>query len=244
MAASEPIDTSGERQLQQVQLLALARSAAQRGEAFEMLRLLVESRVLDGLKRQLTRRRYSMVRPIPGGDVIDPDCDLAVAEATDSLYAALSTGQSIANIASYLVKVAERRLIDQVRVRIREGTRDRLDEQSDHRSGSILDDLAKRDETPIDHDQLRREAFIVVRGLLPRLGHVRAQQVMTMILEAAEEGAIDLPDPTISEALGITVESAKKSRQRAFQRLARIAREEGLGSAILDRVQPQFPEIE
>jgi DNA-directed RNA polymerase specialized sigma24 family protein len=130
-----------------------------------------------------------------------------------------------------LVKVAKRRLADLARTRSLEGCGNLPHDVEDGRAG------APQDGTPIDPEQKRREAFRVIRSLLPRLGQTRAQQVMALFIDAAENNIVDLPDAVVAETLGIDVPTAKKSRQRAFQRLTRIAEEEGLATQILDRIR-------
>ncbi|MEM8974838.1 MAG: hypothetical protein AAGD43_22495 [Pseudomonadota bacterium] len=94
-------------------------------------------------------------------------------------------------------------------------------------------------EPPLEHEAVRREAFKIVRQLLPRLGQKNAQAVMELILEAAEQHQMELTDQQIADTLGLTVDNVKKARQRGFQRLARIVDEEGLGRQALKRLRQE-----
>ncbi|MBX9787504.1 MAG: hypothetical protein K2Y37_01185 [Pirellulales bacterium] len=224
--------------IEQRQLLDRARLAAAAGDATGMLEALAASRFLDGLKRRLqvkADRDGGRSSGTARGAGVDLDVDQAVSEAIDAFYDQSSRGVAIRDVPSFLMKVATNKLTDIFRVRQREGCSAEVDEIVDGH-GSVLDELVGREHRQIDYDRRRMRAFQLVRDLLPRLGQVRVQQVMALILDAAQRNLADLPDAVVAETLGITRDAAKKARQRGFQRLQRIANDEGLGIQILESV--------
>lgn len=82
----------------------------------------------------------------------------------------------------------------------------------------------------MDREEMRARAIAITRGLLPRLGQRNVQSVMEYVLEVieAEPERIEIPNDELADALGLTVDVAKKSKSRGFQRLERIVKEEGL----------------
>lgn len=192
-----------------------AGKAAQAGDALGLVAALSEARALDGLARRL-RRQW------PGLQATDVEA--VVALAVDDLQATVASGEKVGNVMGWLFKVSHRKASRVVR------PEDPLDQRgidllaaerwrSWSRTESDQDDLVER---------RRAEAIRVARGLMPRLGQKNVQDVTTYLIDAVEAGRADLPHREVAEALGLSEGTVRVSMKRGLDRLARIARAEGL----------------
>ncbi len=133
--------------------------------------------------------------------------------AVDALCAAIDDGQRVYDVHAFLWVVANRRANDEHGRRRRERATD----------PARLDARPQPEAAPGG-----RRALAIARGLLPRLGGENAQRVMGYLFDAIEAGRDFVPNAEIAEALGLTVDNAKQLKKRGFDRLARVAKQEGL----------------
>jgi RNA polymerase sigma factor (sigma-70 family) len=212
-------------------LLARAKAAGTDGDEKGMLKPLVESRILDGLRHRLAAR----LRARSGRDCDHDDLDAALEQAVTTLFEKLSGGDQIRDIAAFLYRVAERRAVDLHRLRRREV---RLEPSTIGAAAddnpSILDKLAREETDNAVQDDpeataatKRRNALRVVRRLLPEMKLARSQEVISYIFDAMEGGAEEVTNDQISDALGISAEAVRKARERGFARLKKLAIENG-----------------
>jgi RNA polymerase sigma factor (sigma-70 family) len=203
----------------QEQLLADAHAAARAGRIDEMISLLYDSHYLDGLTRGM-QSKWSELR---GEDLED-----AVAEAVQELVKECRSGRSrIEQLRSWLWRVADRKAGAMFRDRVREAsaapealmpsqvTADR--ESEDESSGS--------DEE--DPDQKRLAAVRTARRLLPRLELESERLVLSVLIDAVEDGVEELSVRRIAEITGLAKSTADEAVKRALRKLRRLAREEG-----------------
>ncbi len=217
---------------QQQQALERAKALAEAGDPTGMMKALAESLVMDRLADRLQRRWRSVA--------LHPDqAQYFVGEAVDALYTAIRKGQKILNVGAFIFKVADRKAYDHHQDRRRERPVDpeRLGQTlRDHRNTDP--DNHPQGNSILSPEERRRRALAIARAKLPQLGQHNVQAVMTYVLDAIEQEREDVPYREIADALGLTIDTAKKSLGRGLQRLARIAREEGLASQ--DFIIPQF----
>jgi DNA-directed RNA polymerase specialized sigma24 family protein len=183
-----------------------------------MLIALHESKVLDGLVRRLGARWRTLH---------ETDLDYIVGGAVDVFYQTVSGGKDIKNVVAFLWKVCWRRACDLHEARSRESADGLNDVETP--AEEVPDDKASA-----TRDKRRRQAVAIARSLLPRLGQQNVQAVMSYVLDAVEAKREDVPNQEIADALGISLVTVKNSLSRAFRRLERIAREEGLARSGLD----------
>lgn len=207
--------TAKEQDLQ----LDQAKRAASSADPIRMIECLHKSNALAGLVRRLQAKW-------PG--LASSEIDMAVARAVDAAYEFISTGKKIFELVAFLWKIADRRAFDYHRLAVREIPTDPaiLETMVDPNGPEPGED----DESASDdrrQEKIRR-AVTIARKLLPRLGQENLQRVMALVIDAAEQGLVDLPNAHIADVLGLSLDAVKKSKSRGLQRLRRIAREEGL----------------
>jgi DNA-directed RNA polymerase specialized sigma24 family protein len=212
------------------QALERAKDFGKSGDFSSFAEAIVGSGILDGLKRRVGQR-WPRLHP--------DDVDLAVGHAFDQLYADLKAGKTIISVISWLFKVAMSYAAAQWACRQRDTGYDYdfLEQHQDDRHGS--DDQQPHDrQTNWDYEDRRRHAIEAARKLLKEIGHLNAQRVMSLILDAIEAEREDISDREISNSLGdVSQGHVKKLRQRAFERLARVAREKGWGDLIVEHLE-------
>jgi len=207
--------------------LERAKAAAAAGEPLEMVTWLFRSFFLDGLTRSLEAKW-------PGLDA--GDVQIAVSQAVDDAYEALRSGKKIFNLKAWLYKVADRKAY--ARNESRRESVGKKGDVAELAAGSAGQEIDEDDETRRDERraQLRGRAIAVARSLLPRLGQDKVRAVMAYILDAVEAGKPDVTAPEIAQALGLGAATVRVHILRGFRRLARLARDEGLGD--IDGVLP------
>jgi DNA-directed RNA polymerase specialized sigma24 family protein len=77
-------------------------------------------------------------------------------------------------------------------------------------------------------DHRATEAVRLARSLLPRIGQGQIIDVMTVLIDAVEQGVQDLPPDAIGEALGLSAAAVRSLLSRGLERLEREARREGI----------------
>lgn len=197
---------------QQKQHLALAVQAAARRDAAEYLRQFAASFVADGVISHLSRRW-------PSVDVaVLHD---AVSDAANILYEQIARSRAVRQPAGFIMCTAEKIML--------KWWRDRPDHVP--LSGDELDPGTGLDEESmpeLDREALRTEALRIARSFLPKLGLDVVPRVMGFILDCVEAGDTYVDNATIAEALGVTVATVRRSKDRGFDRLTALARAAGL----------------
>lgn len=211
-----------ESKAEQEEALRRARQAAADCDPAGMLEWLHRGFILDGLKRRLADTWKSLP---------PSDADFALALAVDTLYDKIRTGEKVSSPVAFLWTVAQRRAYDLWAKRRRESPTgaEELDALPAGEGSRVWSDPPD----PPD-PELQRRALAEAWRLLPRLGQQNVQRVMEMVLDAIEKGVENLPNAEISEALGLTEVTVRKCKSRGFERLQRLAREEGLTASDFD----------
>jgi DNA-directed RNA polymerase specialized sigma24 family protein len=201
-------------QMQKVNLdlVDLARAAAEQKDPVGMLEALWASNLHTGLVRRVAVQYPSL----------DPDdCHTVVADAIDTFYETLTQAPgTVRNPQAWLFKVALNKAY-------------RLHDQ---RSRTVS--LSEDGEEPIFKSgeggnsrhpgALRTEALRLARSFLPQLGQENLQRVMSYYFDAIEKGVQDLSIAEVAEALHLTVSTTKQCAHRGFQRLKRMAQARGI----------------
>lgn len=181
---------------------------------------MVEALHLGGIPSALVRGIRVKYPDIPEAEIED-----IVSSSMASLFDEVDAGKEITNLWSWLFKVADRRAVDYLRMRAFE----RLANEE------VLDGnhpplFAEASRLPLEAmpDFQRQWALEKAHALLPRLGGENIQRVMAVVLEAIENGVEDLSYRDIGDTLGLKPDTVKTQVFRGFERLGRLAREEGL----------------
>ncbi len=185
------------------------------GDVRKYLEELAVGPTLDGVVNGL-RRRW-------------PDADEAVvhdavADASDALYTRLSEGVRVLNPGAFLWGAAKNQLLKWQKER--QDARERQVPLTEECPAprAIQDDPSGDDPSP----ERRREALRVARGLLPRLGQQNVQRVMGFIFDGIEADELYLDNATIADALGLSIETVRRVKNRGWERLEREARKAGI----------------
>lgn len=190
------------------------------GDLQAALGALFASGFVDGLIRQIAVR----------WDLISfEDAEDVVADAVQALYQNVRQGKRIHSVGGWLWKVAQRKAQDLCAQRAR-ANKVPTDGSAHSDSTGAAQETAE-DNYP-EPEELRIVALRVARRLLPLLGQLNVQRVMTYLFDAVEQGVEDLPPKVIGEALGLDRNTVSKSLERGFRRLRERARIEG--ESILD----------
>lgn len=197
-----------------------AAAAARRGDAAGMVRCLFTGRAVDGLVWKLSQQFHGSLAPEEVRD--------CVAEAIAECYAKLSSGQNVSNLVGYLLRTARNMAID-LAVLSKRHAPDEVDQLLD---SSAPEEEAARESVRI---ALQREALERARALLPQLGQENIRRVMEIILDAIENEVTDLTDETIAEITDLKPETVRRLRNRGFERLTRLAQQQGLHVTVYRR---------
>jgi DNA-directed RNA polymerase specialized sigma24 family protein len=189
--------------------LAAAANAAAAGDQKTYIIELAASHVLDGIARRLARA-WPVAEP---GFV-----EVVVAEAAEAFFTK-AAGGGIRSAAGFIYKTGWNRLSNL------------------HRDGALRAvPLDKAEDIAVDPDQddefdrerLRTRAVQLARQLIGSLGGTTIISVMTYIIDAADAGETDIDNKTIADALGLELQTVRRSKSRGFQRLAKAARKHGI----------------
>jgi DNA-directed RNA polymerase specialized sigma24 family protein len=199
------IDPGGVEQRQRETLKTLQEKVAER-EVIGVLEALHASGTLEALAGYVRANWSGTFRN-------EDDVHHIVAQAVDALCEALDAGKQVREVVPYLYKVARNKADDEYNRRKRER--------------AVAPDCleARAENVPLVGDTKR--AIAVARSLIHRLGGENIQKVMNYILDAVEAGREHLPNTEIADALGLTDVTARQLKKRGFDRLKRIAQEEG-----------------
>jgi DNA-directed RNA polymerase specialized sigma24 family protein len=197
-----------------INFLEVARQAAAARQPERMLEALHQSRFLDGLTRRLAYRWRSRLPRL--------EIEQCVAMAVDAAYAAVADGKPVSSLGGWLWKVALRKCVD------------RWSDEYEHRASTDIERVnagAHRSVTEGTDDLAeykKVEAIRLARTLLPRIGQGQIVEVMTVVIDAVEQGVEDLPPASVAGALGLSVDAVRSLMSRGFERLDREAREAGI----------------
>jgi RNA polymerase sigma factor (sigma-70 family) len=199
--------------------LERAKQAALAGDATVFVEALFNSRLPDALTWRLRSQ-------LPEDDVA-----AVIAEGITSAYAALRDRGDRIDLGSWLSKVCYNK------TRARYASRKKvtflepadLERESVRRTPFTPPDLqfeqAEHEETAA---RRRIEAIQIARNLLPRIGEDNIQRVMSVVLDAVEQGSVDLSYSEIADAVGLTEATVQRLVSRGFERLEREAKRDGL----------------
>lgn len=185
-----------------------------------MLSALYGSGALDGLARRL-KHRWPVLSATDG--------DKVLAEAVDALYVAVKQGKDIRDLIGWLWKTCHNLAYD-----CHEGQRERpmeaagVDRLTAQRWFREQRTGPPETEGEDEAERRRARAIATMKSVLPRLGGTNIQAVMTYVLQAVEDGSPHIAHREVGEALAIDPSYVRVLVHRGWERLERIAREEGL----------------
>jgi DNA-directed RNA polymerase specialized sigma24 family protein len=197
-----------------IDFLEVARQAAAARQPERMLEALDASKFLDGLTRRLESRWRGR---LPRAEI-----EQCVAVAVDAAYDAVANGKPVRSLGAWIWKVAWHKCVDC------------WSDDYEARSTIEPENLSVRAEEPVteEADRLQEyrtaEAIRLARTLVPRIGQGQIVDVMTIVIDAVEQGVEDLPPATIAEAVGLSVSAVRSLMSRGFERLEREARSAGI----------------
>lgn len=199
-----------------------AEAAAASGDPVGAVEALHNSAFLGGLIRTMKAR---------WGRLSIEEVEDAVAEAVQSFYSSVREGRKVSDIGAYLWKASHNESEKHYEKRLREQAKGReLEQFYGGTSPSAYEEsfLEYAEVEEQDLAERRVKAIATARRLLPQLGQENLQAVMSYVIDALEAEQLDFTNAEMAEAVGLTVDNAKKCKSRALQRLTRIAQEEGL----------------
>jgi DNA-directed RNA polymerase specialized sigma24 family protein len=191
-------------------------------EAWTEIARLFESGFIDGLVRRLDRR---------WGQLDRSTIEDAVSDALLALYDAMTGPRKIGSVEAYVFKVAANRA--QVR-------HEEITGYGNYEEEKVADADPETSARPGLVD-IRAEALRLARQLLPRLGQSTIQRVMGIVFDAIEADLPDISPAEIAETLGVSSDVVRQALHRGFQRLRRVAEEEGLQLNLEDVLGDETP---
>lgn len=184
--------------------LERAVQAARAGDPVEMIRSLYASRILDKLAFRIHSEYF--------GKLTKEDIDECLAEAVADAFQTLSRGDPINFLVAYLLKATRNMACDLAILK--------PEPMSDELADALAADQPRHTiaERQI-RDHLRVAALAHARRLLPLIGQENIRRVMEVILDAIEQGVVDLTDARIAELTDLSEETVRRLKNRALQRL-------------------------
>lgn len=160
----------------------------------------------------------------------EDDVDDIIADGLVSTYEAIRVPGREIELASYFSKVCYN--LANARYAMRKNV-SAIDSADLERLGGTRDaeielSLAQQAQIEQQADLRRLEAVRLARTLLPRIGEENIQRVMSIVLDAVENGLVDLSHREIAEMVGLSEGTVQKLVSRGFERLEREARHDGL----------------
>lgn len=198
--------------------LKTATHAAKAGDPAAMLEALFASGFPDGLLHRLMKKWGNRMRR--------EDLEDCVAIAVNSAYEAARSARGMNDIGAWLWKAADNTANDRWTSDLKK--RDENFDGYDAIAGE--DEVNERERAARDahDDRVRAEALRLARELLPHIGTGQVIEVMTLVVEAAEQGVPDLPAKSVAESLGISESAARTLMSRGLQRFRRKAEKAGI----------------
>lgn len=230
MIEEAPTETPTRSDKPVLQFLEEATRLAASGDAGGAVRAILESgypnRLIAG---RVLADRYSRVSREVRAE--------AVAEGIAALHEAVSKGTPVSRPAGYVLKVADVICAKEQLRQEKQLTTDGLPDRDLLNARAPWADS----EDAVVRARRRSAALRLARGLLPRLGQQRAQEVMAYLFDAVERGAVDVPSKEIAAALDMSDDVVRQSLSRGFSRLTRLAAAEGLDVQAVDLLDdPDF----
>ena len=201
-----------EKQIAMEGELSLAVAAGKSGDPAAMVRHLFNSRVLDKLAFKVHRDFF--------GRLSRSDIDDCLAEAVADAFSALQRGEKIQAIVSYLLKATKNMAID-----LAQNAPISIEAEHENELSPISESRTQLERKA--RDLLKQKALAHARSLLPQIGQENIQRVMEVILDAVEHDIVDLTDLRIAELTGLQEETVRRLKNRALQRLGRLAKDAG-----------------
>ncbi len=198
---------------------AEAKESAKRGDPVGMLTALATSLALDRMAQTLEKKWRS--------SSLDYDqAQLLVGQAVDEFYDAVRSGRAVMDVPGFIYKAAWNHAHD----RWQKLRRERV---TDPTVMSQAIESSEHEDPPsgpwsLPPEERRRRALAIARSQLSQLGQHNIQRVLGYLFDAIEQGREEVPHREIADTFGLSVDTVKKSIERGFQRLTKIAREKGL----------------
>lgn len=197
-------------------LMEDARDAAAGGNFRAMMDAIVESHFLDALYRYLLKD-WSQFDESDAADL--------VGQAVDEFYRRAREGTKIWKPRSYLFQILQK-------LAIKEHERRKPLTELDEVTGAEAAQRACQEQQILINTVPRadrvRAAIQIARQLIPGVGEGRLQQVCEFYIDAVEKELPSVEDETLAETFGISLETARRLKNRALERLAREARKAGV----------------
>lgn len=184
---------------------AAADKAAREGRAWDSVMHLFIPSVISRMRGRL-RGQWGWITEEQVGD--------AIQEAFVAMYLEIQRGGQIRKSVAWLATVAYRRAADEMRTTEPEQAYD----PDDMPLGGVPDADCERTAAAFNHFE----------RLVGRLTPEGVRRVMEIVVDGMKTGVSTLTNGMIAEILGEHPENVKKWRQRGFEKLGRLAREEGL----------------
>lgn len=184
---------------------AAADKAAREGRAWDAVMHLFIPSVISRMRGRL-RGQWSWITEDQLGD--------AIQEAFVAMYLEIQRGGQIRKSIAWLATVAYRRAADEMR-------------KTEPEQAFDPDEMPLGGVTDADHERTAA-AFNHFERLVGRLTPDGVKRVMEIVVDGMKTGVSTLTNGRIAEILGEHPEKVKKWRQRGFEKLGRLAREEGL----------------
>jgi DNA-directed RNA polymerase specialized sigma24 family protein len=197
-------------------LLEVARDAAAAGDFAGMMNAILDSHFVDGLYRYL-QKDWSQFD--------DGDAAELVGEALDAFYERAKSGTKIWKPRSYLFLTLQKLAIDEHERRQRPAE---LNEVTDAEGSRRADEDKEILINTVPRQDRVNAAIRLARQLVPGVGERVLQQVCEFYIDAVAKGLPCVEDETLADALGLSVDTARRLKNRALQRLRREARRFGI----------------
>jgi len=188
-----------------------ATAAAKAGDPVRMVEILLEKGALAGVLRY-QRGRW---RNIP-----EDELERLLACSVTELYWYIDRGNQVENLLAWIIKVADRMALRYLRTREEEML-------ADVSEMDAIPTKAEKDE-PVVGEDIRTRVLRIARGYLPKLGQETAQRVMAHLFDAVEAGVVDISRTKMAADLGLSPQTVRTAIFRGFQRLKRLAKDDGL----------------
>lgn len=185
--------------------------ATKSGDIRAALEMLYLGHILDGLYRRL-RKKW--------GKLSEDEIHESLAQAIVQLIEKVIEGEEVSKPVSYLIKVS-----DGIAYNIWKGNEQYSEKEIDKLS--LVEKNQNNTSNAINYDEAMKKALSIAKNFLPKLGQENVQLVMEYILDALERGVEDITNQEIGDALNLSPDVVRQSKTRGWQRLERIAKENG-----------------